>query len=72
MNTPLQKIVLASHNPGKLREFAALLATLDIELVSQRDLGVPPAGEPHATFLENVMPAGPQDCLRWRTIRACA
>jgi len=50
-----QKIILASHNPGKLREFAALLAALDIELVSQRDLGVPPAGEPHATFLENAL-----------------
>jgi len=50
-----QAIVLASHNPGKLREFSALLATLNIRLIPQNERNVPPAEEPHVTFLENAL-----------------
>lgn len=46
------KLVLASHNPGKLREIRALLGE---EVVSQEQLGIPEAQEPHATFLENAL-----------------
>ena len=49
------RLVLASSNPGKLREFARLLAPLGIEVVSQSKLGVPSAAEPHITFLENAL-----------------
>lgn len=49
------RLVLASGNPGKLREFARLLAPLGIEVVSQQALGVPSADEPHVTFLENAL-----------------
>ena len=49
------KLVLASSNPGKLREIGALLAPLSIELVSQESLHIPEADEPHATFLENAL-----------------
>lgn len=49
------RLVLASSNPGKLREFARLLAPLGIEVVSQAELGVPSAEEPHVTFLENAL-----------------
>lgn len=51
----LSRVVLASNNPGKLREFAALFAPLGIELVPQGELGVPEAEEPHPTFVENAL-----------------
>ena len=49
------KLVLASGNPGKLREIGAILAPLSIEVVAQSALGVEEAEEPHATFLENAL-----------------
>jgi len=49
------KLVLASGNPGKLREIGALLAPLAIEVVPQSQLGVSEADEPHGTFLENAL-----------------
>jgi XTP/dITP diphosphohydrolase len=51
----VRRLVLASDNRGKLREFAALLAPLGIEVLAQRTLGVEPAEEPHATFVENAL-----------------
>jgi XTP/dITP diphosphohydrolase len=49
------KLVLASSNPGKLREIGALLAGLSVELVPQSALGIQESEEPHATFLENAL-----------------
>lgn len=49
------RLVLASHNPGKLREIRELLAPLEIDVVEQSDLGIPEADEPHETFLENAL-----------------
>jgi len=49
------KLVLASGNPGKLREIGAILAPLSIEVLAQSALGIPEAEEPHATFLENAL-----------------
>lgn len=51
----MQKLVLASNNPGKLAEFAQLFAPLDIELLSQSAFAVPEAEEPHPTFVENAL-----------------
>jgi XTP/dITP diphosphohydrolase len=51
----LERLVLASGNPGKLRELRALLAPLAIEVLAQSDLGIPEAEEPHDTFLENAL-----------------
>ncbi|WP_459614081.1 RdgB/HAM1 family non-canonical purine NTP pyrophosphatase [Bordetella sp. 2513F-2] len=51
----LRRVVLASNNPGKLREFSALFAPLGIELIPQGELGVSEAEEPHATFVENAL-----------------
>ena len=51
----MQRIVIASSNPGKLREFRHLLAPLGWEVVSQAELNVSSAEEPHATFLENAL-----------------
>ena len=51
----MQKLVLASNNAGKLREFQALLAPLDFEVIPQGELGIPSAEEPHHTFVENAL-----------------
>ncbi len=48
------KLVLASHNPGKLREIRALLPS-SIEIILQASLGIPEAEEPHPTFIENAL-----------------
>ncbi|BBU26929.1 non-canonical purine NTP pyrophosphatase [Burkholderia sp. THE68] len=53
--TELGRVVLASNNAGKLREFASLLDAAGIELIAQGELGVPEAPEPHATFVENAL-----------------
>lgn len=52
---PLSRLVLASANQGKLREFRRLLAPLGIELVAQSELGIGEADEPHVTFVENAL-----------------
>lgn len=49
------RLVLASGNEGKLREFRGLLAPLRIEVVPQAELGVHEADEPHSTFVENAL-----------------
>ncbi len=46
---------MASSNPGKLAEIRALLQLLEIEVISQGELGIPDAEEPHCTFLENAL-----------------
>jgi XTP/dITP diphosphohydrolase len=51
----LGKVVLASNNAGKLREFAALLGAAGIELIPQGTLNVPEAEEPYPTFVENAL-----------------
>ncbi|KVG55146.1 RdgB/HAM1 family non-canonical purine NTP pyrophosphatase [Burkholderia territorii] len=52
---PLSRIVLASNNAGKLREFNALFSTVGIEIVPQGELAVPEAEEPFGTFIENAL-----------------
>jgi XTP/dITP diphosphohydrolase len=49
------RVVLASANPGKLREFAALLAPYALELIPQQQLGNHPATETGTTFIENAL-----------------
>lgn len=49
------KIVLASNNKGKLREFNKLLAPLNIEVHPQGEFNIPAAEEPYGTFLENCL-----------------
>ena len=49
------KIVLASNNKGKLREFGAMLAPLSIEIHPQGEFHVSEAEEPYGTFLENCL-----------------
>lgn len=48
------KLVLASHNSGKLREFGGLLAPHGMELVSAGELGLPEPEETGDTFVANA------------------
>lgn len=49
-----QRLVIASHNPGKVREFADLLAPYGVELVAAAALGLPEPEETGETFAENA------------------
>jgi XTP/dITP diphosphohydrolase len=51
----MRRLVLASNNPGKLREFRQMLDCLGIEIVAQGELGIAEAAEPHATFVANAL-----------------
>jgi XTP/dITP diphosphohydrolase len=51
----IPRLVLASGNSGKLREFRRLLTPLGIEVIAQAELGVVETGEPHQTFVENAL-----------------
>jgi XTP/dITP diphosphohydrolase len=48
------EIVVASHNAGKLREFADLIAPFGIEAKSAREYGLPEPDETGTTFEENA------------------
>ena len=50
-----KNLVIASNNPGKLREIAEILAPLRIEVSPQSAFGVPEADEPYDTFIENAL-----------------
>lgn len=49
------RIVLASSNPGKLKEFGELLADSGLEVVAQASLGIGDADETGLTFVENAV-----------------
>lgn len=49
------KVVLASHNAGKLAELQAMFAPLGFTLVRQSELGIGQAEEPFRTFVENAL-----------------
>ncbi len=51
----IRRLVLASNNEGKLREFQRLLAPLGVEVIAQAELRIPETDEPHATFVENAL-----------------
>jgi XTP/dITP diphosphohydrolase len=49
------KLVLASHNAGKLAELQAMFEPLGLQLLRQSDLGIGEAEEPFRTFVENAL-----------------
>ncbi|AGO56935.1 MULTISPECIES: XTP/dITP diphosphatase [Serratia] len=51
----MQKVVLATGNPGKVRELADLLADFGLNVVAQTELGVDSADETGLTFIENAI-----------------
>ena len=50
-----QRVVLATGNPGKLRQFSELLGASGLALVRQSDFGIEPPPETGNTFLENSL-----------------
>ena len=51
----MKKLVLASSNPGKLRELSALLDNTDYQIIPQADFNVPDVAETGTTFVENAI-----------------
>lgn len=50
-----EKIVVASHNPGKVQEIRDLLAPFGLSAISVGELGLPEPVEDGATFVENAV-----------------
>jgi XTP/dITP diphosphohydrolase len=50
-----RRVVLASSNPGKVREFGQILAGLDMSVAPQSEFAVPDADETGLTFVENAL-----------------
>lgn len=50
-----QRVILASSNKGKVKEFSELLADCDMAVVPQSDFAVPDADETGLTFVENAI-----------------
>ena len=51
----ISRLVLASGNEGKLREFRRLLAPCGLDVIPQAQLAIAEADEPHPTFIENAL-----------------
>jgi len=51
----MKKLVVASSNPGKLRELSQLFDGLDYQLYPQSEFGVVEAPETGTTFVENAI-----------------
>ena len=49
------KLVIATHNAGKLKEISALLAPYGVECISAGALGLPEPAETGTTFVENAL-----------------
>jgi XTP/dITP diphosphohydrolase len=54
-NIMTQRLILASNNAGKLKEFNELLSTVGFEVHAQGEYDVPEADEPFHTFVENAL-----------------
>lgn len=67
----MQSLVLASNNPGKLREFSELFTPLEFQIVPQTALGVPEAAEPYPSFIENAL-AKARNAARYSGLAALA
>ncbi|MEJ2409138.1 MAG: RdgB/HAM1 family non-canonical purine NTP pyrophosphatase [Novosphingobium sp.] len=50
-----KRLVIATHNAGKLKEISALLAPYEIECLSAGQLGLPEPDETGTTFAENAL-----------------
>ena len=53
--TPPMRVVLASGNPGKLREFVELLAPSGLQIVPQSQFGIEPPAETGDSFAANAL-----------------
>jgi XTP/dITP diphosphohydrolase len=57
------RIVIATHNPGKLAELRAMLAPYGVEAVSAAELGLPEPRETGKSFLQNARIKAQAACL---------
>jgi XTP/dITP diphosphohydrolase len=62
----VRSIVLASGNPGKKAEIEALLAPYGTRVITQVELGITEAEEPHDSFLENALAKARHVCFASR------
>jgi XTP/dITP diphosphohydrolase len=62
----VHSLVLASGNPGKQAEIQALLAPLGTRVVTQTELGITEAEEPHESFFENALAKARHACFATR------
>ncbi|MGH8765617.1 MAG: RdgB/HAM1 family non-canonical purine NTP pyrophosphatase [Burkholderiales bacterium] len=62
----MRSLVLASGNPGKQAEIQALLEPFGTRVVTQTELGITEAEEPHDTFLENALAKARHACVATR------
>ena len=62
----MKSLVLASGNPGKHAEIQALLAPFGTRVVTQVELGITEAEEPHHSFLENALAKARHACIATR------
>ncbi|MEW5942231.1 MAG: RdgB/HAM1 family non-canonical purine NTP pyrophosphatase [Pseudomonadota bacterium] len=51
----MKKLVIASNNPGKLREIGQILEPFAFEVLPQSAFNIPEADEPYCTFIENCL-----------------
>ena len=51
---PENKLLIATHNTGKLEEFKSLLKDLDLKILSSRDLNLDEPNETENTFIGNA------------------
>ena len=62
----MKSLVLASGNPGKKAEIQALLEPFGTRVVTQAELGLVEAEEPHDTFLDNALAKARHACFATR------
>ena len=62
---PLPRLIIASHNPGKIREFQAVLGHR-WQVCPQTDLNVGEVEETGSTFVENALIKARHACARTR------
>ncbi|MEK7802411.1 MAG: RdgB/HAM1 family non-canonical purine NTP pyrophosphatase, partial [Pseudomonadota bacterium] len=55
MAKPFDKLLLATHNKGKLAEFQAMFGPYGVEIVSAADLNLPEPEETESTFIGNAL-----------------
>lgn len=55
INNKMKKIILASSNKGKIKEFKELFSKISIEIIPQTEFDIPDADETGLTFIENAI-----------------
>jgi XTP/dITP diphosphohydrolase len=66
------KLVIATHNAGKLAEMRELLAPYGLAAIPASDLGLPVPGETGASFISNAVIKARAAARRFRPVRRAA